>query len=70
MEQQSFMDKMVKTVIWLNSIFAAIILAIFVITHLEPETLIQYWFASFTAELLTMGAIKIVKEKKKGGPLI
>lgn len=64
MEQQSFLDKMVRTVIWLNSIFAAIILLIFAIRLQEPSTLIKYWFGSFTAELLAMAAITITKNWK------
>lgn len=63
------MDGIVKIVIWLNSIFALIVLAIFYLIQQEPTTLIQYWFASFTAELLAMAAIQItstLKEKKEG----
>lgn len=72
MEQYPFMDRMVNKVIWLNSVFAGIVLVIFFIRGQEPTTLIQYWFVSFTAELLAMAAIKIVKSYKtkepKGGP--
>lgn len=60
------MDKMVSTVIWLNSIFAFLVLAIFYLKEQEPTTLIQFWFASFTAELLAMAAIQIAAKKKEG----
>lgn len=66
-QQQDFMDKMVNLVVWLNSAFALIVLGIFAVTQVEPETLIKYWFASFTGELLAMAAIKITKNWKKGG---
>jgi len=66
-QQESFMDNMVRTVIWLNSIFAALILAIFFIKGQEPTTLVQCWFVSFTAELLAMAAIQIKKNKMGGG---
>lgn len=60
------MDRMVSTVIWLNSIFAFLVLAIFYLKQQEPTTLIQYWFVSFTAELLAMAAIQIANKKKEG----
>ena len=60
-EQEPFMDNMVRTVIWLNCIFAILVLAVFVIKGQEPTTLVQCWFVSFTAELLAMAAIKIKK---------
>lgn len=65
-KKKPFMDRMVSTVIWLNSIFAFLVLAIFYLKEQEPITLIQFWFASFTAELLAMAAIQITNQKKEG----
>ena len=59
--EQRFSDKIVKTVIYLNSVFAAVIIIVFLITKHEPTVLVGSWFGSFTLELLVLARIRIEK---------
>lgn len=65
--QERFSDKIVKIVILLNSVFAAAIIAVFLITRQEPTVLVGSWFGSFTLELLILARIRIEKVRKEGG---
>lgn len=62
-----YMDYMVKLVVWLNAVFGFLIWIAFMIHQQEPTTLIQFWFGSFTMELLAMATIKITGNWRKGG---
>lgn len=66
--EKKFTDQIVNRVILLNSLFAAAVLAVFLITRSEPTTLVACWFGSFTGELLIMGGIKITKTKQASAP--
>ena len=65
--EQRFSDKMVKIVIYLNCVFAAAIIAVYLKVGQEPTVLIGSWFGSFTLELLVMARIRIEKVRKEGG---
>jgi hypothetical protein len=64
--QERFADKIVKIVIYLNSVFAAVIIAVYLIVRQEPEVLVGCWFGSFTMELLVLAKIRIEKVRKEG----
>lgn len=64
--EQRFSDKIVKTVIYLNSVFAAVIIIVFLITKHEPTVLVGSWFGSFTLELLVLARIRIEKVRTEG----
>ena len=64
--EQRFSNKIVEKVIYLNSVFAAAIIIVFLITKHEPTVLVGSWFGSFTLELLVLARISIEKVRTEG----
>lgn len=60
-----FSKKVVKFVIAINIIFAALVLWVFLKTGSEPSTLVTVWFGFTTVELWELGKIKRTKTKKQ-----
>lgn len=60
-----FSKKIVKFVIAINIIFAALVLWVFLKTGSEPSTLVTVWFAFTTVELWELGKIKRSKNKRQ-----
>lgn len=60
-----FSKKVVKFVIAINTIFAALVFYAFIKTGNEPSTLITAWFAFTTVELWELGKIKRNKKEKE-----
>lgn len=60
-----FSKIIVLSVIALNVIFTAIVLAMFSKTSAEPSGLIIAWFSFTTVELWSLAGIKKAKEKKE-----
>lgn len=61
----NFSKTIVLSVIALNVIFTAIVLAMFAKTSAEPSGLIIAWFSFTTVELWSLAGIKKAKEKKE-----
>lgn len=55
----------IALVIFLNTLFAAGVLAVFYKTGSEPSTLITAWFAFTVGELMTLAMIRIKKGKQE-----
>ena len=60
-----FSKIVVLSVIALNVIFTAIVLAVFLKTADEPSSLIVAWFSFTTVELWSLAGIKKAKEQKE-----
>lgn len=63
-KQGKFSKRIVALVIFLNTIFAAAVLYVFLRTSAEPTVLVGCWFAFTTGELWMLSSIK-KKEKEK-----
>lgn len=65
-KKNRFSKFVVTLVIFLNIVFTASVLYIFMQTGSEPMTLIGCWFAFTTGELWMLSIIKKSKVKKEG----
>lgn len=65
-KKNRFSKFVVTLVIFLNIVFTASVLYIFMQTGSEPMTLIGCWFAFTTGELWMLSSIKKSKVKKEG----
>jgi hypothetical protein len=58
-----YSKKIVLFVIIANCVFAATMIGVFIVTRLEPTTLIISWFAFTGTELLALAGIKFSENK-------
>ena len=65
-KKNRFSKAVVALVIFLNILFTAAVLHVFLQTGNEPVTLIGCWFAFTTGELWMLSSIKKSKVKKEG----
>lgn len=65
--KKDFAKKIVTLVVFLNILFTAAVLYVFMKTGNEPMTLVGCWFAFTTGELWMLSSIKKSKVKEKGG---
>lgn len=66
LRKKDFAKKIVTLVVFLNILFTASVLYVFLKTGNEPMTLVGCWFGFTTGELWMLSSIKKSKVKKEG----
>ena len=61
MEKGKFSKVIILSIIALSVLFTITILCLMANGMEEPDTLIRYWFGTFTVELLACAGIKVTK---------